>query len=177
IQTSKEHYRDGDVIIITCNHGFHIHNGQNTAECTKNSWLPPSRCSSKLHLCLVLLKKCQNPTRYTKHIRLKMYLLTSYSSLSRVPVGYRCGDLHEKPPKLIFTSLGQNFPKVQNIPPFVLGLAATTTKLILVTGEELMKICVEQLIDHFGKQKKKECSNRDENQPGECTVKVSADQK
>ncbi|CAM4548238.1 unnamed protein product [Caretta caretta] len=47
------------------------------------------------------------------------------------------GTCMKKPPKLIFTSLGQNFPKVQNIPPVVLGLAATTTKLILVTGEEL----------------------------------------
>ncbi|XP_067398910.1 complement factor H-related protein 2-like [Emydura macquarii macquarii] len=42
-------YRGGDVIIITCDHGFLIHNGHNTAECTKNGWLPPPSCSSKLH--------------------------------------------------------------------------------------------------------------------------------
>uniref|UniRef100_A0A8C3J367 Sushi domain-containing protein n=1 Tax=Chrysemys picta bellii TaxID=8478 RepID=A0A8C3J367_CHRPI len=38
-------YRDGDVLIITCNHGFHINNEQDTAECTKNGWLPPPGCS------------------------------------------------------------------------------------------------------------------------------------
>ncbi|XP_067398966.1 complement factor H-like, partial [Emydura macquarii macquarii] len=40
-------YRGGDVIIITCDHGFHIHNGYNTAECTKNGWLPPPSCSKE----------------------------------------------------------------------------------------------------------------------------------
>ncbi|XP_075792836.1 coagulation factor XIII B chain-like isoform X3 [Pelodiscus sinensis] len=39
-------YRDGDVIIIICNHGFHSHVGCNIAECTKNGWIPPPRCSS-----------------------------------------------------------------------------------------------------------------------------------
>ncbi|XP_044884908.1 complement factor H-like isoform X2 [Mauremys mutica] len=39
-------YRDGDVLIITCNHGFHINNEQDTAECTKNGWLPPPGCSN-----------------------------------------------------------------------------------------------------------------------------------
>ncbi|XP_053893484.1 complement factor H-related protein 2 isoform X2 [Malaclemys terrapin pileata] len=35
-------YRNGDVLIITCNHGF-----QDTAECTKNGWLPSPRCSMR----------------------------------------------------------------------------------------------------------------------------------
>ncbi|XP_075792827.1 complement factor H-like isoform X3 [Pelodiscus sinensis] len=38
-------YKDGDVIIIICNRGFHNHNGQNTAECTENGWFPPPRCT------------------------------------------------------------------------------------------------------------------------------------
>ncbi|XP_077681477.1 complement factor H-like [Eretmochelys imbricata] len=38
-------YRDGDVLIITCNRGFHTNNDQDTTECTKNGWLPPPRCS------------------------------------------------------------------------------------------------------------------------------------
>ncbi|XP_034635964.1 complement factor H-related protein 3-like [Trachemys scripta elegans] len=39
-------YRNGDVLIITCNHGFHINNDQDTAECTKNGWLPSPGCSN-----------------------------------------------------------------------------------------------------------------------------------
>ncbi|XP_074859402.1 complement factor H-like [Carettochelys insculpta] len=38
-------YKDGDLIEITCNHGFLILNGRNIAECTKNGWVPPPRCS------------------------------------------------------------------------------------------------------------------------------------
>ncbi|XP_065410491.1 coagulation factor XIII B chain-like isoform X2 [Chrysemys picta bellii] len=44
-------YRDGDVLIITCNHGFHINNEQDTAECTKNGWLPPPGCSNQFAPC------------------------------------------------------------------------------------------------------------------------------
>ncbi|CAM4592085.1 unnamed protein product [Lepidochelys olivacea] len=40
-------YRDGDVLIIMCNRGFHTNNDQDTAECTKNGWLPPPRCSMR----------------------------------------------------------------------------------------------------------------------------------
>ncbi|KAM7162872.1 complement factor H-related protein 1-like isoform 1-T3 [Macrochelys suwanniensis] len=41
-------YRDGDVLIITCNHGFYINDDQDTAECTMNGWLPPPGCSNIL---------------------------------------------------------------------------------------------------------------------------------
>ncbi|XP_074987647.1 complement factor H [Caretta caretta] len=78
-------YRDGDVLIITCNRGFHTNNDQDTAECTKNGWLPPPWCSMRL---------CDYPhiengalTDYYEH-----YKERAFPAQLGVSIYYRCLD-------------------------------------------------------------------------------------
>uniref|UniRef100_A0A674JUM6 Sushi domain-containing protein n=1 Tax=Terrapene triunguis TaxID=2587831 RepID=A0A674JUM6_9SAUR len=89
-------YRNGDVLIITCNHGFHINNDQDTAECTKNGWLPSPGCSMTVFSCVFsdmrcAAGKCGPPPGIDNGDTIAFAQPVYESGLS---VEYRCKSLH-----------------------------------------------------------------------------------
>ncbi|XP_077308819.1 complement factor H-related protein 1-like isoform X2 [Lithobates pipiens] len=61
VQYTKETYRDGETVTLTCNEGYQIeHNPEEPRTCTAHGWSPPLKCVSK---------KCIQPNLPNGYIR------------------------------------------------------------------------------------------------------------